>query len=297
MLEALQGWKVTTSRSRGVGGKLGVRLLQVPTAEISVEAKGETKREPTLLNPFDYLERFLELAYKRFGRLVIAVDDLDKAKPENLRLVQAMLQGALPLLRNDRIGFILTGITLPLAHLAAFDLYGSMLGLFDENLQLTVLSPEELQEIALKTLNLVRKEEQASLHPYGEEAIAAAATRSHGIPRLFNIICAKTLEQAVLQNIDFIDGPAFAQCYEAVQSGIGARVTPQMRAVLTVAKNYGGFSVDMPDDALDRLGVTTYVELIPLADYLVANDLMVRQEYEGGVRYAIADIASKAVES
>lgn len=297
VLEALRGWKVTTSRSRGVGAKFGVRLFQVASAEASVDAKAETKREIALLNPFDFLERFLERATKRFGRLVIAVDDLDKARPENLRLVHAMLQGALPLLRNYRVGFILTGITLPLAHMAAFDLYGAMLGLFDETVQLNVLSPAELQEIALKTLNLVRKAEQPSLYPFQEEAIAAAGAHSHGIPRLFNIICAKVLEQAVLQDIEFIDEPAFARCYEAVQARLSTQVTPQMRAVLAVAKSYGGFSTEIPDEALDRLGLTTFIELIPLADYLVANDLMVREEYEGGVRYRVADIAAKAAES
>ena len=69
-----------------------------------------------------------------------------------------------------------------------------------------------------------------------------------------------------------------------------------MRAVLAVAKNYGGFSSDLADEALDRLGITTFVELIPLADSPAANDLMVRQEYEG-VRYAVADIAQKAAVS
>jgi hypothetical protein len=127
-----------------------------------------------------------------------------------------MLQGALPLLRNNRIDFILTGITLPLAHLETFDLYGAMLGLFDETVQLNVISPEELREIATKTLSLVRKTEQASPRPFHEDAIAAAVARSHGIPRLFDIICAKLLEQAVLQNIDFIDGAAFTPCYEAI---------------------------------------------------------------------------------
>ena len=296
ILEALRGVKVTASRSRGIGGKIGVHIYQVVEAEISAEAKGETAREVTLANPFDFLERFLEQAYKRFGRLVIAVDDLDKARPENLRLVQAMLQGALPLLRNERIGFILTGITLPLAQLAAFDLYGSMLGLFDEALQLKVLSPEELREIAVKTLNLVRSQDRDDPYPFSGEAIAEAAARSHGIPRLFNIICARTLEQAALQGIDYIDASAFARCYEAIQFGVSAQVTPQMRAVLTVAKNYGGFSSEMPDEALDQLGFTTFVELMPLADYLVANDLMVRQEYEGGVRYTVSDIAAKVGE-
>jgi hypothetical protein len=207
-----------------------------------------------------------------------------------------MLQGALPLLRNERIGFILTGITLPLAQLAAFDLYGSMLGLFDEALQLNVLSPEELREIAIKTLNLVRSQDRDDPHPFSGEAIAEAAARSHGIPHLFNIICARTLEQAALQGIDFIDPAAFARCYEAVQLGVNAQITPQMRAILTVAKNYGGFSSEMPDEALDKLGFTTFVELMPLADYLVANDLLVRQEYEGGVRYTVSDIAAKVGE-
>jgi hypothetical protein len=100
-----------------------------------------------------------------------------------------------------------------------------------------------------------------------------------------------------LQDIDFIDGAAFTRCYEAIQASISATVTPQMCSILSVAKNYGGFSSDMSDDALDKLGMTTFVELIPMADYLVANDLMVRQEYEGGVRYAVSDIVQKASES
>jgi hypothetical protein len=202
LLESFQGWKITSSRSRGIGAKFGVQLMELAKAEVGLETKEETKREVVSFNPFDLLERFVVQACKRFGRLVIAVDDLDKAKPENLRLVQEMLQGTLPLLRNDRIGFILTGITLPLAHLAAFDLYGAMLGLFDETVQLNVLLPDELREIAGKTLNIVRKVEQASPLPFHEEALVAAAACSHGIPRLFNIICAKLLEQAVLQ-LDF----------------------------------------------------------------------------------------------
>lgn len=57
-----------------------------------------------------------------------------------------------------------------------------------------------------------------------------------------------------------------------------------------------GFSPEMPDEALDKLGFTTFVELMPLADYLVANDLAIRQEYEGGVRYTVWDIAAKVGE-
>lgn len=296
LLDALRGWKVTSLRSRGVGAKFGVQLCELAKAEISLDATDETKREMAAFSPLDFLEPFGERACKRFGRLVIAVDDLDKSKPENLRLVQTMQQGALPLLRHNRLGFILTGITLPLAHLATFDLYGAMPGLFDETVQLNVLLPEELRDIAMKTLSSVQTAEHVSPLPFHEDAIMAAATRSHGIPRLFNILCAKLLEQAVLQNVDFIDGHAFTRCYEVIQTRISAEVTPQMRAVLRVARSYGGFSSEMPDEALDRLGLTTFVEVLPLADYLVANDLMVRQDYEGGARYVVSDIAVKAAE-
>lgn len=293
--DALRGLKVTASRSRGISGKAGVHIFQVAEAEVDIETGRETSREFTLENPHYFVDEFLKRAIKRFGHLVIAVDDLDKARPENVRLIQTMLQGALPLLRSDKCAFILTGLTLPLAHMAAFDLYGSMLGLFDEAIQLNVLSSDELRTIAVKTLNLVRREERDDPHPFDKAAIAEAATRSHGIPRLFNIICARVLEQASLQDIEVIDLKAFTTCYEAVQIGVSAEVTPQMRSVLAVAsRTPGGFSPEMPDEALDELGFTTFVELMPLAEYLVANDMMIRQEYEGGVRYIVADLASRA---
>jgi len=290
--DALRGLKVTAGRSKGVSGKVGVHIFQVAEAEVGVEVGRETSREFTLENPHYFVDEFLKRATKRFGRLVIAVD---KARPENVRLVRTMLQGALPLLRSDKCAFILTGLTLPLAHMAAFDLYGSMLGLFDEAIQLNVLSPDELRTIAVKTLNLVRRQERDDSYPFDEEAIAEAATRSHGIPRLFNVICARVLEQAALQEIEVIDQDTFGACYEAVQIGVSAEVTPQMRSVLAIAsRTPGGFSPEMPDEVLDELGFTTFVELMPLAEYLVANDLMIRQEYEGGVRYIVADLASRA---
>lgn len=293
--DALRGLKVTAGRSKGVSGKVGVHIFQVAEAEVGGEIGRETSREFTLENPHYFVDEFLKRATKRFGRLVIAVDDLDKARPENVRLVQTMLQGALPLLRSDKCAFILTGLTLPLAHMAAFDLYGSMLGLFDEAIQLNVLSPDELRTIAVKTLNLVRRQERDDSYPFDGEAIAEAATRSHGIPRLFNVICARVLEQAALHEIEVIDQDTFSACYEAVQIGVSAEVTPQMRSVLAIAsRTPGGFSPEMPDGVLDELGFTTFVELMPLAEYLVANDLMIRQEYEGGVRYIVADLASRA---
>jgi len=152
-----------------------------------------------------------------------------------------------------------------------------------------------LRTIAVKTLNLVRRQEREDAYPFAEESIAEAATRSHGIPRLFNVICARVLEQAALQEIEVIDKDAFITCYEAVQIGVSAEVTPQIRSVLAIAsRTPSGFSPEMPDEALDELGFTTFVELMPLAEYLVANDLMIRQEYEGGVRYIVADLASQA---
>jgi hypothetical protein len=54
VLEVLRGWKITSSRSRGVGAKFGVQLCELAKAEISLDAKDETKRDVASFNPLRF---------------------------------------------------------------------------------------------------------------------------------------------------------------------------------------------------------------------------------------------------
>lgn len=221
------------------------------------------------------------------------MDDLDKTdpNPDKFLQVRTMFDGALPLLRSDKCAFILTGRTLTVAQ----DIYGAILGIFHRQLQLPVLKPEELREIAIKTLNLARREERPDAYPFSDESIAEIVAKSYGIPRQFNLNCADVLEAAVRLGYEALDAAAFAHCFADVQATISADVEVQVRQLLYIAQKHGGFSQDNRK-ALDELGWGDFVEVLPLLDYMVQRDLMVRQDYAGGMRFIVSARAEKAAQ-
>ncbi|PKO22294.1 MAG: hypothetical protein CVU38_10300 [Chloroflexi bacterium HGW-Chloroflexi-1] len=162
-------------------------------------------------------------------------------------------------------------------------------------LQLPVLKSEELREIAIKTFNLARQEERADAFPFDDRAIAEIAAKSYGIPRQFNLNCADVLEAAVRLGYETLDAEAFARCFADVQATISADVEAQVRQLLYVAQKHGGFSQDNRR-ALDELNWGDFLEVLPLLDYLVQRDLMVRQDYTGGMRFVISPRAEKAAQ-
>ena len=293
ILDTMRGISVSHKRTRAIQGRFEVNLLTVASlgGEASVEAG--TEKQVGQDNPEYWIEELLKRAHKRFQHVVIAIDDLDKTDPhpDKFLQVRTMFDGALPLLRSDKCAFILTGRTLTVAQ----DIYGAILGIFHRQLQLPVLKPEELREIAIKTLNLARLEERSDAYPFSDEAIAEIAARSYGIPRQFNLNCADVLEAAVRLGYETLDAEAFARCFADVQATISADVEAQVRQLLYIAQKHGGFSQDNRK-ALDELGWGDFVEVLPLLDYLVQRDLMIRQDYTGGMRFIVSARAAKAAE-
>jgi len=79
----------------------------------------------------------------------------------------------------------------------AQDIYGRVLGIFREQIQLPKLKPEELCEIAVKTMNLVRRQPTEDTYPIQTEAMKQLILKSGGNPRQFNRNCADVLATAV----------------------------------------------------------------------------------------------------
>lgn len=293
ILEAMRGISVSHKRAKTVRGKFELNLFTVASlgGEAGVEVGTERQCGPD--NPEYWVEELLKRAHKRFQHVVIAIDDLDKTdpRPDKYLQVRTMFDGALPLLRSDKCAFILAGRTLTVAQ----DIYGAILGIFHRQLQLPVLKPEELREIAVKTLNLARQAERTDVFPFSDEVIAEIAAKSLGIPRQFNLNCADVLEAAVRLGHETLDAEAFARCFADVQATISADVEAQMRYLLYVAHEHGGFSQDNRK-ALSELGWGDFLEVLPLLDYLVQRDLMVRQDHAGGMQFIVSPRATKAAE-
>jgi len=289
--DAMRGISVSHKRAKSIKGKIDVNLFSVGSLGGEAGVESGVEKQIGADNPEYWLEELLTRARKRYQHIVIAIDDLDKTdpRPDEFLKVRSLFDSALPILRNEKCAFILTGRTLTVAQ----DIYGSILGIFNRQLQLQVLKPEELQEIAIKTLNLVRVEERSDAYPFTNEAIARLATSAIGLPRQFNRNCADVLEAAIRLGYETLDATAFDACFADMQAHVATEVDAQVRQMLYIAQKNGGFSQDNRQ-ALTELGWGDFIEVLPMLDYLVQRDLMTRQDYATGIRFIVTPRAERA---
>jgi len=103
-------------------------------------AKRDLAGEPTEieLDPYTYLLPLLEKAQQGYGRVVIAIDDLDK---KEATVIQDILEGSLELFRNtQKISFLMTGRGFTELQEASL----RTLGIFAEDLSLDPMSEADL---------------------------------------------------------------------------------------------------------------------------------------------------------
>ena len=265
--ETLSGLQITHSRQLQVEGKVDLQL-------VSLGGSWGQGREQDfeLQNTYPVLLDLLDVAQEQYGRVIIAVDDLDKKTP---LAVQEVIDDATDLLRRGegRRGFLLTGrFTSTLR-----DISGQMLGLFSEIITLPRMSADELHHIAVNYLNTARQRPSGQITPFTSTVISQIAEYAHCIPRQFNLICEKVMRRGAMRGVERIDEQTFPQLWRTVQEEFVLELTPDIRRLLYVARRRGGLSADIDDAALDQLGVETFVELLPMLKSL-EGDLLIRTE-------------------
>jgi Cdc6-like AAA superfamily ATPase len=265
--DALSGLQITRSRQLQVEGKVDLQL-------VSIGGSWERGKEEgwQLQNVYTVLLRLLDVAQERYGRVVVAVDDLDKKEP---RAVQDLLDDATDLLRRGRgkRGFLLTGRSTSTLQAVS----GQMLGLFSETIALPRMSTDELYHIAVNYLNTARERPSGEVAPFTPEVISQIAEYAYHIPRQFNLICEKVMRRGAMKSVERIDERTFSMLWRMVQSEFALELTPDIRRLLYIARRSGGLSADIDDAALEQLGVETFVELLPMLKAL-EGDLLIRQE-------------------
>jgi len=265
--DALSGLQIIHSRQLQVEGKVDLRL-------VSIGGSWERGREEgwQIQNVYTVLLRLLNVAQERYGRVIVAVDDLDKKEP---RAVQDLIDDATDLLRRGqgKRGFLLTGrFTSTLQ-----DVSGQMLGLFSETITLPRMSTDELYHIAVNYLNTARERPSGEVTPFAAEVISRIAEYAYHIPRQFNLICEKVMRRGAMRGVERIDEQTFLTLWRMVQDEFALELTPDIRRLLYVARRSGGLSADIDDATLEQLGVETFVELLPMLKSL-EGDLLIRQE-------------------
>jgi hypothetical protein len=265
--DVLSGLQITHSRQLQVEGKVDLQL-------VSLGGSWERGQEEgwQLQNVYTVLLHLLDVAQQRHGRVVLAVDDLDKKEP---RAVQGLLDDATDLLRRGqgKRGFLLTGRFTS----ALQDISGQMLGLFSETITLPRMSTDELYHIAVNYLNTARERPSGEVAPFTAEIISRIAEYAYHIPRQFNLICEKAMRRGAMNGVEQIDEQTFPALWRMVQDEFALELSPDIRRLLYVARRSGGLSADIDDATLEQLGVETFVELLPMLKSL-EGDLLIRQE-------------------
>jgi len=265
--DVLSGLQITCSRQLQVEGKVDLQL-------VSLGGSWERGQEEgwRLQNVYTVLLHLLDVAQQQYGRVILAVDDLDKKDP---RAVRDLLEDATDLLRRGqgRRGFLLTGRFTSVLQ----DISGQMLGLFSEIITLPRMSTDDLYHIAVNYLNTVRKRPSGDVMPLTPEVVAQIAEYAYHIPRQFNLISEKVMRRGAMEGVGQIEERAFSTLWRMVQDEFSLELTPEIRQLLYVARRSGGLSVDIDDAALEQLGVETFVELLPVLKSL-EGDLLIRQE-------------------
>jgi len=266
--DALSGLQITHSRQLQVEGKVDLQL-------VSLGGSWEQGREEgwQIQNVYTVLLRLLDVAQKRYRRVIIAVDDLDKKVP---RAVQDLLDDATDLLRrgHGKRGFLLTGRSTS----GLQDVSGQMLGLFSEVITLPRMSTEDLHHIAVNYLNIARERPSGDVAPFTPEVISQVAEYAYHIPRQFNLICEKVMRRGAMNGVDQIGERTFPALWRMVQGEFALELTPDIRRLLYIARRSGGLSADIDDATLEQLGVETFIELLPMLKSLEGEDLLIPQE-------------------
>ena len=243
------------------------------------EHESETLPAGRLQYPALSFEALLERALRLYGKVIIAIDDLEKQEPartlELLRSAQGLLKGG--------ASFILTGLSGQPAGLTR-DILARRLGLFDLAIELTPIEQPLMQEMLVNYLNSARPRrarraasDPRAIHPFVPETAEALCVRSYGIPRYFNRLGTYVLTRAGLMDAALVTPNVFQLGLDDAARQLRGRLasSPALSLLMDVILEKGGLAeTQVSLDELERLGVRTFAELMPWLNELVELDLL-----------------------
>lgn len=230
----------------------------------------------------------LDRAIQKYPRgVVIAIDDLDKQDRDRVRQLLHDAQGLL----KGRAWFLLTGHPQGLTG----DLLTSERGLFDLQLELTLLDKATTYQMLINYLNSARIDldckapaDPRSVLPFLPETARQLCDLSQGHPRRLNRLGAAVLDTAISMECDRITPDVLQAGLKAAKQQLQERAALDVKEtmLLKLLQERGTLSDDSISlDDLQRLGVRSFVELFPMFDKIEQADLIQRRLDGPGVAY------------
>ncbi len=261
--------------------------IKAGIASIGIEVEEATVPVTSPQFPSLSFDDLLERALKKFDRVVIAIDDLDKQDPARVRDLLRNNQGLL----KSGAWFMLTGHPSGLTR----DILTSNLGLFDLAIELKPLDQPTTYRMLVNYLNSARPknakralDDPRAVHPFTPETARILCERSDGVPRWLNRLGCYVLLKAASINADVItpdvlqQGLDYADQQLRGQSGLTAEDYYVLDLVLE-KHTISDATVTLTD--LERLKAKEFSEILPILDKLVQYDLLRRLPSERAAQY------------
>lgn len=231
-------------------------------------------------------ETLLERAYEQYEQIIIAIDDLDKLDPAEVRQQLRDAQGLL----KGRAWFMVTGHPSGIKN----DIMTQELGLFDLILELHPMDQDTTYEMLVNYLNSVKQaprtvDEPQAVFPFTVEAAKLLCEQSEGIPRLLNRMGSYVLLKASELNAQLITE-------EIVEQGI-RQATSQIKGQMGLSTNeiyllemvlekglISDENINLTE--LENMGAQTFREILPMLEKLMQQDLLKRLPSGRAIEYA-----------
>ena len=270
--------KIIKERNSEVGGNMGVF--------------GKTGEKDLPITKLQYptvsLDILLERAEKKYPEgVLIAIDDLDKRNPREVRELMHDAQGML----KGRAWFMLTGHSQG----TIGDLLTVERGLFDLQIPLKELDRETTYQMLVNYLNSARidndcsdRDNPKSVLPFTPDAARRFCAVSLGKPRLFNRLGNKVLATAADLQAEKIDSDVLSQGLKAAsrtlreQAALNAK-EEQIRLFLEQRGILSDEEIAMEE--LEQLGVRSFSELMPFLERLEQADLAQQSDRDDATVY------------
>ena len=285
--------------------QMGLRPRQRPvkkkgTAKAGIASTGiETEEEtvPVSLPRFPSLsfEDLLERALKKYGRVVIAIDDLDKLDPAQVRDLLRDAQGIL----KGEAWFILSGHPSGLTR----DILTREMGLFDLAVELKSLDQPTTYRMLINYLNSARPKnaridpnDARATHPFTSRSASTLCELSDGVPRYLNRLGSYALIKAAEIQADTVTPAILQQGLDYAEQQLRGQkgLTPQDYYVLDLVLEKGTLSDETVTLAeLERVRVKEFNEILPVLEKLVRLDLLRRLPSERATEYAPTPLLSR----
>jgi hypothetical protein len=285
--------------------QMGLRPRKRPvkkkaTAKAGVSSTGiETEEEttPVTIPKFPSLsfEDLLERALKKYSRVIVAIDDLDKQDPARVR---ELLRNAQGMLKGDA-WFILSGHPSGLTR----DILTREMGLFDLAIELKQLDQPTMYRMLANFLNSARPknarydpDDPKAVHPFTPRTASQLCQRSEGVPRWLNRLGSYVMLKAIEIKAEVIAPKVLQQGLEYADQQLRGQtgLTPEDYYVLDLVLEKGTLSDEtITLNDLERVRVKEFSEILPILEKLVQLDLVHRLPSERAAEYAPTPMISR----